>query len=202
MHSIRGVNREAGTGTGWVRAKLGDVTSVAAVLVTMATLFASLAWISSGRAGGEAGDLKTAALGFMMLRLEAATQASTALVQAQSYLTQAGMYYAQADSAADEELATYLTGLGDRSIEMSQFQTTVAQEADAKAQSYYDGYDGALKRAGTAGRVADLRSTAALVLNVSATVASMAVLLRRRALLFVFAPVFLVGIGYLTASLL
>ncbi len=186
---------------GWVRDALQDVTSVAAVLVAIATLFASLSWISSGKAGGEAGDLKTAALGFMMLRLESATEASNALVQAQSYLTQAGMYYAEADSADDEELKAYLTDLGDQSIELSDFQSTVAREAEAKAQSYYDEYESALERAGAAGRISDLRSTAALILNVSATVASMVVLLKRRALLLLFAPVFLVGIGHLVASL-
>ena len=185
----------------WFRAKLDDVTSVAAILVAVATLFASLSWISSGRSGGQSGDLKTAALGFMMLRLEAATEASNALVQAQSYLTQAGMYYAQADSADDEELKSYLGNLGDRSLELSEFQTTVAREADARAESYYGEYEGALAQAGLSGRIADLRSTAALILNVSATVASMVVLLKKRALLLLFAPVFCVGIGYLFASL-
>jgi hypothetical protein len=184
-----------------IRIRFGDVTSVAAILVAVATLFASLSWISSGRAGGQSGDLKTAALGFMMLRLEAATEASNALVQAQSYLTQAGMYYAQADSTVDEELKSYLENLGDQSLELSEFQTTVAREADARAQSYYGEYEGALARAGSSGRIADLRSTAALILNVSATVASMVILLKKRALLLLFVPVFFVGIGYLVASL-
>ncbi len=185
----------------WVRRLLHDVTSVAAVLVALATLFASLSWISSGRAGGTAGDLKTAALGLMMLRLEAATEASTALVQAQSYLTQAGMYYAQADSAQSEELRAYLNGLGDQSIELSEYQTGAAREAEARAGSYFEEYDSALERAAISGRISDLRSTAALILNVSATVASMTILLKRRALLLLFAPVFFVGIGYLIASL-
>jgi len=186
---------------GWFQRALHDVSSVAAVLVALATLFASLSWISSGRAGGQAGDLKTAALGFMMLRLESATEASNALVQAQSYLTQAGMYYAQSDSAEDAELESYLTDLGDQSIELSEFQTTVAREAEAKAQGYYGEYERALSRAASSGRIADLRSTAALILNVSATVASMVILLKKRALLLVFVPVFLLGIGYLTVSL-
>jgi hypothetical protein len=184
-----------------IRIRFGDVTSVAAILVAVATLFASLSWISSGRAGGQSGDLKTAALGFMMLRLEAATEASNALVQAQSYLTQAGMYYAQGDSTVDEELKSYLENLGDQSLELSEFQTTVAREADARAQSYYGEYEGALARAGSSGRIADLRSTAALILNVSATVASMVILLKKRALLLLFVPVFFVGIGYLVTSL-
>jgi hypothetical protein len=187
---------------GWIRRVFHDVTSMAAVLAAMATLFASLSWISSGRAGGEAGDLKTAALGFMMLRLETSTETSNALVQAQSYLTQAGMYYAQADSAEDEELKGYLNDLGDQSIELSEFQTSIAREAEAKTVGYYDEYEAALGRAASSGRIADLRSTAALILNVSATVASMVILLKKRALLLVFAPVFLVGIGYLAASLL
>jgi len=185
----------------WSGALLRDVTRLAAVLVAVATLLASLSWISSGKAVGQAGDLKTAALGFMMLRLEAATQASTALVQAQTYLTQAGVYFAQADSSDDVDLASHLNGLGNQSIELSQFQTELAQDADRKAASYYEATEVALERASHAGRTADLRSTAALVLNVSATVASMIVLVRKQALLFLFAPVFLVGAGYLVASL-
>jgi len=184
-----------------LRIRFGEVTNATAILVAVATLFASLSWISSGKAGGEASDLKTAALGFMMLRLEAATEASNALVQAQSYLTQAGMYYAEADAADGETLKSYLNDLGDRSHEMSQFQTSVAQEAEAKSQGYYGEYADALDRAADLGRTADFRSTAALILNVSATVASLAVLFKKRALLAVFAPVFLLGIAYLVLSL-
>jgi len=185
-----------------VRSSLRDITAVAAVLVAVAALFASLSWISSGKAGGRAGDLKTAALGFMMIRLEAATESSNALIQAQSYLTQAGMYYAEADSAGDAELANYLTGLGDQSIQLSEFQTEKAREAEARAESFFDEYQQALDDSSDSGRVADLRSTAALILNVSATLASVTILLKRRWLLFLFAPVFFGGIGYLVASLL
>jgi hypothetical protein len=186
----------------WLHTRFRDATSVAAVLVVIATLFASLSWISSGKAGGRAGDLKTAALGFMMLRLEAATESSNALVQAQSYLTQAGMYYAEADSTDNAELAAYLSNLGDQSIELSEFQASTARETEARAQGYFYEYERTLDQASVSGRIGDLRSTAALILNVSATVASMTVLLRRRWLLLLFAPVFLLGIGYLAASLL
>jgi len=71
--------------------KRKDVT---AVLVAIATLFASLLWISSGQAATDTSDLRTAALGIMMLRLEAGTEASNALVQAQ-------MYYAEYEEALD-----------------------------------------------------------------------------------------------------
>lgn len=198
MRVEEGIVRVSGQ---WLRSKLRDVTSVAAVLVAVAALLASLAWISSGKAGGRAGDLKTAALGFMMLRLETATESSNALVQAQSYLTQAGMYYAEADSTDDAELQAYLTDLGDQSIELSEFQTSTVRDAETRAQSYFDEYQRALDESGILGQVADLRSTAALILNVSATVASMTILLKRRGLLLLFAPVFFLGIGYLVASL-
>ncbi len=184
-----------------IRSRLEDIANVAAILMTIATLFASLSWISSGKAGGQAGDLKTAALGFMMLRLEAATQASNALVQARSYLTQAGMYYAEADATDNEELKTYLNGLGDQSMEMSSFQTSVAKEAEQKAQGYFDKYTETLDASAKFGTISDYRSTAALILNVSASVASFVVLFRKRALLVVFVPVFLLGISYLVTSL-
>jgi len=184
-----------------IRFGLGNIADVAAILVTIATVFASLSWISSGKAGGQAGDLKTAALGFMMLRLEAATQASNALVQAQSYLTQAGMYYAEADTTNNEELKTYLNGLGDQSMELSNFQTSVTKEAEQKSQGYFDKYTEVLETSAQFGRIADYRSTAALILNVSAAAASGVVLFKKRFLLYVFAPVFLLGISYLVASL-
>jgi hypothetical protein len=188
-------------GRGFVdRLRRGDVTSVAAVLVTMATLFASLSWILSGSAVGKAGDLKTAALGFMMLRLEAATEASNSLVQAQTYLTQAAMYYAQADAAEDEAVRPTIEGLGDQSIEMSNSQASLAQEAGARSDAYYEAYADALARGSSLGEIASRRSTAALILNVSASLASFAVLFKRRGVLVLFAPVFLIGLSYFAAS--
>lgn len=50
-------------------------------------------------------------------------------------------------------------------------------------------------------RIADYRSTAALILNVSAAVASGVVLFKKRFLLYVFTPVFFLGISYLVSSL-
>ncbi len=184
-----------------IRSRIGEVASQAALLVMLATVLASLSWISSGKAGGQADDLKAAALGFMILRLEAATEASTALVQAQTYLTQAGMYYAWADSETQEESKAYLNGLGDQSMEMSTFHTTTAQEAGKRADLYFEKYDQALAASSRFGRTADLRSTAALLLNVSAGVASGMVLFKKRFLFVVFAPVFFLGASLLVVSL-
>jgi hypothetical protein len=185
-----------------LRFRLVEFTSVAALLVTLATLVAAVAWISSGRARGTVEDLRTAALGFMILRLEAATETSTALVQAQTYLTQAGMYYAEAESIDDEQVAAYLTGLGDQSLELSNFHADRAQQAEQKTQVYFGQYEAALDRSAAFARDSDYRSTAALILNVSAAVASASILIKKRALLIVFAPIFLLGLAYLLASLL
>ena len=108
-----------------------NIANVAAILVTIASLLASVSWISSSKAGGEADDKKTAALGFMILRLESSTEASTALVQAQSYLTQAGMFFAEADATEDEQLKLYLDGLGFQSLNMSNFYTSLAENSFA-----------------------------------------------------------------------
>ena len=71
-----------------------------------------MSWISSSKAGGEADDLKTTALGYMILRLESSTKSSTELVQAQTYLTQAGMYFAEDDAEENIEIKSYLIELG------------------------------------------------------------------------------------------
>jgi len=48
----------------------------------------------------------------MILRLESSTKSSTELVQAQTYLTQAGMYFAEADAEENIEIKSYLIELG------------------------------------------------------------------------------------------
>ena len=178
-----------------------NIASIAAILVTVASLFAAVSWISSGKAGGEESDHKTAALGLMILRLESSTEASTARVQAQTYLTQAGMYYAYAEKEDNEDVKRYLENLGDTSLVMSNFYIVVAENAENRAQSYYDDYVGALDAAEVFGRNADYRSTGALLFNMSAIVASCGVILKRREILFVFVPIFAFGMGYLILSL-
>lgn len=182
--------------------QVGDVTTTAALLVTLSTVFASMSWISAGKAGGQANDRKTAALGIMILRLEALTEASNALVQSQTYLTQAAMFYAQAEAADDPELKRVLEGMGDQSLAISQARTKDAAEWKERSETYYTGYERALDLAQRYGRVSDRRSTAALIFNVSAAVASLTVIFKRWKLLLLYAPVFSVGFSYFISSFL
>jgi hypothetical protein len=184
-----------------VKVKIGEIASFAAILVTIASLLASICWISSSRAGGESDDMKTAALGFMILRLESATQASTSLVQAQSYLTQAGMYFAQADSADDKELQSYLNELGNQSLDISTYHASLADDAEQRSQAYYDNYSLALSSAKEKSTIADYRSTGALLFTMSAIVASSAGLFKRKEILYVYLPIFFVALSFLIISL-
>lgn len=178
-----------------------SIANVAAILVTVASLFAAVSWISSGKAGGEASDLKTAALGFMMLRLEAATEASTARVEQQTYFTQALMYYAYAEAATDNNTKSSLENLGDTSYLQSIFKGEAAENAENRAQKYYDAYEETLDASNALDRTEDYRVTGALLFNMSAIVASCGVILKRRELLYVYAPIFALGLGYFALSL-
>jgi len=144
-----------------------DFIDIAAIFVTIPSLLSSVSWIGSSNAGGEADDLKTAALGFMILRLESQTQASTELIQAQTYLTQAGMYYAEADSEYDNETKSYLIDLGNQSIEMSNYHASVAIEAENRTQNYFENFSTSLERATKLGNLASQRTTSALILYLS-----------------------------------
>ncbi len=183
----------------WI--KIPEYVSIAAILVTISVMFTAVCWISSSKAGGTASDRKTLALGYMIMRLESSTEASTARVQAQTYLTQAGMYYAYADKENDENVKRYLENLGDTSIMMSNFYITVAENAENKAQSYYDAYEETIAAVKIPSTVADYRSTGALLFNVSSAVASCAVLVKRKELLYVYLPIFAIGMYYLIMSL-
>ena len=177
-----------------------EVINVAAILATVAALFAAVCWITSGKAGGTASDQKTEALGFMILRLESSTEASTARVQAQTYLTQAGMYYAYADKENNENVRLYLENLGNTSIAMSNFFIDVAENAENKAQLYYDAYEKSFSAAKTPAAAADYRSTGALIFNVSSAVASCAVLVKRKEFLYLYLPMFAIGAYHFTMS--
>ena len=179
-----------------------DIINIAAIFVTISSLCASVSWISSSKAGGQANDLKTAALSFMILRLESSTQASTELVQAQSYLTQAGMYYAETDSVDDNDLKSYLTDLGNQSINMSNFHSSVSQDAENRAENYYTNFSETLEKATRFGGIADLRSTGALIFTISAIIASTVGLFKRKEIMYVYFPIFIVAVSHLVVSLL
>ena len=185
-----------------LKIKMSEVVNIAAILVTIASLLASVSWIASSKAGSQANDMKTAALGFMILRLESSTEASTALVQAQSYLTQAGMYFAEADASDEKDLKLYLISLGNQSLEMSAFYASVAEQSENRTWSYYTKYNETLALSTEYGKLADYRSTGALIFNVSAITASGGVLFKRKELLYVFIPIFFLGLYYLIVSLL
>jgi len=178
-----------------------EVINVAAILVTISSLFAAACWITSGKAGGTASDRKTAALGFMMLRLESSTEASTARIEQQTYLTQAGMYWAWAEKATDNENRAILENIGDSYYWLSVFKGQVAENAENKAQSYYSAYEETIVSAATFGKIADYRSTGALIFNISAIIASCGVLFKRKEILYVYFPFFALGGYYLIMSL-
>jgi len=135
------------------------------------------------------------------LRLESETNASTARIQVQTYLTQAGMYYAYAEKEDNEIVKRYLENLGDMSLSMSNFYVGVAENEENRAQMYYDYYEEALDAATAFGKVADYRSTGALIFNMSAVVASCGVILKRWEILYVYIPIFALGLSYLALSL-
>ncbi|MEM2878043.1 MAG: hypothetical protein QXG10_00595 [Candidatus Hadarchaeales archaeon] len=179
-----------------------DITNVAAILVTIASLFAAISWITSGGAGSEASSSRMSALGFMMLRLECTTEASNSRVQAQSYLTQAGMYLAYSEKEDNLEVKGYLENLWYQSVQLSNFYIEKAENAEARGEEYYGAYENAISRSLHFSSMSEERSTAALLFNVSAIIASCAVLFRKRFLIYMYLPFFAVGAYYLLISVI
>jgi hypothetical protein len=180
---------------------LEKIVNAAAVLAVVGSLFAATCWITAGKAGGLADDGKTKALSSMILRLESSTEASNERVQAQTYLTQAGMYFAYAEKENNENTKETLENLGYISIAMSNFHSSAAENAENRAQSYYGAFEDNLISAAKFDEIAGNRSTGALVFNVAAMLAEVAVLIKRREILFVCLPVFAIGAYYLMISL-
>jgi hypothetical protein len=179
-----------------------DLVSIAAIFVTISSLCASVSWISSSKAGGEADDLKTAALGYMILRLESSTKSSNELIQAQTYLTQAGMYFAEADSEDNIEIKSYLIELGNRSINMSNFHASESLDTENRSQNYFTNYSLTLDKANYYGNIASLRSTGALIFTISAIIASIVGIFKRKEIMYVYFPIFILAIANLAISLI
>jgi len=123
-------------------------------------------------------------------------------VEQQTYFTQAAMYWAYAEAAADENTRSALENMGNTSYIMSLLKGSVAENAENRAQTYENAYYEALSSAAVVSKVADYRSTGALIFNVSAAIASCAVLAKRRELLYVYVPLFAIGAYHLIMSLL
>jgi hypothetical protein len=174
----------------------------AIVLISLASLFATVSWISSSKASGPATEYKTEALAMMVLRLESITQASTARVQAQTYLTQAGMYWAYADRENNENVKDALENLGYVSYQQSIFQLEVAENAENKAKIYENSYGEKLEEARKLSNVADLRSTGALIFTATAIIGSSGALVKRREIVYIAIPIFAVASYFLTSSFL
>ena len=138
----------------------------------------------------------------MILRLESSTQASTELVQAQTYLTQAGMYYAEADSEDDKDLKSYLNDLGNQSIEMSNFHTSVSENAENRTQNYFTNYSVTLDKTTYFGNIAALRSAGALIFTISAIVASVVGIFKRKEIMYVYFPIFIIAVAHFAISLI
>jgi hypothetical protein len=184
----------------WI--EIPKFVSIAAILVVVATLLATVCLITSSKAGGEAGDRKTAALGFMMLRLESSTETSNYLTRAQMCTTLADIALARSEATDNTELKMYLENAWYNNMVMANFYADQAVDAENRSQSYYDAYENALDSATAYGKVADYRSTGALIFTVSATLASLGVLLKMKEILYIYIPIFAIGLFYLIISFL
>jgi len=180
----------------------GVAANLAIVFISLSSLFATVSWIGSSKASGPASDYKTAALGIMVLRLESETEASNYRTQAQMNVTEAGIAFARADATDNKELENILNNLGFASIDMANFYILQAENAENRAQAYYDDYSNKLDMAKELGNVADYRSTAALIFTAAAILGSSGTLIKRKEVIYLAIPIFIIAWYFLISSFL
>jgi len=178
----------------------GVVTNLTIVFISLSSLFATVSWIGSSKASGPAGDYRTEALSITIFWLGSSTEASTALLRAETYWTQAMVYYEYAGKENDENIKRYLENIVDTLLEKSNFYISVAENADNKAQAYSENFSDRLDTAKNLGNVADHRSTAALIFTAAAIVGSSGTLLKRREVIFLAIPIFVIAWYFLISS--
>jgi len=175
---------------------------LAIVFVSLSSLFATVSLIYSGRASGPASDYKTEALGISILWLGSSTDASTATLRAETYLTQAALYLEYAQKENDNIVKSYLYDIVDTLENKSTFYISVAENAENKAQAYSENFSNRLDMAKNLGNMADYRSNAALMFTVAAIVGSSGTLLKRKEVIYLAIPVFIIAWYFFISSFL
>jgi len=174
----------------------------AAILVSIASIFATVSWVMSGMAGNQTDKYQTSALSYTVARLESSTEAYTKTSEASTLATQAEIMLLIASETEDENLASYLENRWAVLMNMVDFNLEQAKNKENEVLMYADKVSDCLSIAEEFSDKEDNRSTAALLFALTALVSSSAILVKRKELLYVDAPILAIAAYYLAASLL
>jgi hypothetical protein len=161
-------------------------------MVSIASIFATISWISSGRASSEASDYETSSLGFMMVRLESEFEYYSLCSQVETNLVQARV--ALIENYPEGEWEYYIGRAENLQLE--------AMNAYQRAQSYAENVDTLLDNASELSGMADSRSTAAITFSISAIVGSCGVLIKRKELFYISIIIFAIAACFLLSSVI
>jgi len=180
-----------------------DIAKIAAVLVSIASVLATICWVSSSMSSGKTEQYRSATLANMILRLDATTLVYTETVKANTYLVLSDMYYQRAQAENENlDLKSYYENMEIIYMSMATYSTEVADNMRGNIEKYDNQLESLTDKVLASSGVSDNRATAALIFAISSLISSSVIILKRREILYLIIPTWLVAFYFLMASLL
>jgi len=171
-----------------------DVAKLAAVMVSIASVFATICWVLSSMASGKTEDYRSATLANMILKLDATTLVYTSTVEAETYIVLSGMYSQQALAENEnDELRSYYEYMQNLYLSMAVYKTQVAENMRTNAEKYDNQLGLLADKMSASSKISEKRATAALIFAVSSLISSSVILLKRKEILYLVVPTWLVA---------
>jgi hypothetical protein len=180
-----------------------DIAKIAAVLVSIASVLATICWVSSSMAGGETEDYRSATLANMILKLDATTMVYVSTLEANTYLVLADMYSQRALAENENaELKSYYENMEFLYYSQAIYSAEVADNMRGNMEKYDNQLELLTGKVSASSNVSDNRATAALIFAISSLISSSVIILKRREILYLIIPTWLVAFYFLLVSLL
>ncbi len=180
-----------------------DIAKIAAVLVSIASVLATICWVSSSMSGGKTEQYRSATLANMILRLDATTLVYTETVKANTYLVLSDMYYQRAQAENENlDLKSYYENMEIIYMSMATYSAEVADNMRGNIEKYDNQLESLTDKVLASSGVSDNRATAALIFAISSLISSSVIILKRREILYLIIPTWLVAFYFLIVSLL
>jgi hypothetical protein len=173
------------------------------VLVSIASVLATICWVSSSMAGGETEDYRSATLANMILKLDATTMVYVSTLEANTYLVLADMYSQRALAENENaELKSYYENMEFLYYSQAIYSAEVADNMRGNMEKYDNQLELLTGKVSASSNVSDNRATAALIFAISSLISSSVIILKRREILYLIIPTWLVAFYFLMVSLL
>ncbi len=185
-----------------LKSKVGGLIGFAAILVAVASLLATVSWLTASRIGGSANRLETAAIGMSITGIDFSLSASESLITSYVLDFQNEYFQVEAEAARNQDTVNLYSKMSNDAAEAAEWYREFAQERTEMHELTFETVYDLLDQSAQIKSRAGLASTAAYVFNAAVLVASVIVLVKKVILLYAYFAVLATGLIIFFSALL